>query len=74
MLPLQNKHVDPLDFIVGDDFKDLYVQQIVQARDSVFNEMCGELNISDFQNIQAVNLNKRSVTKEKLIGWLETVY
>ena len=73
MLPLQTKHVDPLDFILEDDFKDLFVQQIVQGRDSVFNEICGELNISDFQNIQAVNLNKRSVTEEKLIGWLETV-
>ena len=56
MLPLQTKHVDPLDFILEDDFKDLFVQQIVQGRDSVFNEICGELNISDFQNIQAVNL------------------
>ena len=73
MLPLQNKQVDSLDLIVGEDFKELYVQQIVQARDSVFTEMCRELNISDFQNIQAVNLNKGSVTKEKLTGWLETV-
>ena len=73
MLPLQNKQVDSLDLIVGEDFKELYVQQIVQARGSVFTEMCRELNISDFQNIQAVNLNKGSVTKEKLTGWLETV-
>jgi hypothetical protein len=35
--------------------------------------MCKELNISNKQNIQACNLNKRSVTKEKLSGWLETV-
>ena len=73
MLPVENNHVNGLDDILGTDFKELYVRQIIAARDSVFGEMCKELNITDHHNIQACNLNKRSVTKEKLIGWLETV-
>ena len=73
MLPVHNQHVEGLDDVIGQPFKELYVSQIVAARDSVFSDMCKELNISNKQNIQACNLNKRSVTKEKLSGWLETV-
>ena len=49
------------------------MRQIVQARDSVFGDICKDLNITNPHHIQACHLNKRSVTKEKLIGWLETV-
>ena len=35
--------------------------------------MCKELNITSHHQIQECYLNKRSVTKEKLIKWLETV-
>ena len=35
--------------------------------------MCQEMNVTDFQNVRAVNMTKKTVTKEKLCGWLETV-
>ena len=73
MLPVQNDHVNGLDDIIGPAFKELYVRQIIDARDSVFDEMCKELNITNRQHIQACYLNRRTVTKEKLVGWLETV-
>ena len=73
MLPVQNDHVNRLDDIIGPAFKELYVRQIIDARDSVFDEMCKELNITNRQHIQACYLNRRTVTKEKLVGWLETV-
>ena len=73
MLPVQNDHVDGLDDIIGSAFKEMNVRQIIAARDSVFDEMCNELNVTNRQHIQACNLNERTVTKEKLVGWLETV-
>ena len=73
MMPLQNKHVEVLDEMFGSDFKELFVEQIVKARDSIFEEMCQEMNVNDFQNVRAVNMTKKTVTKEKLCGWLETV-
>ena len=45
----------------------------MKARDSIFNEMCSEMGISDFQNVREVYLNKRNITKDKLISWLETM-
>ena len=70
MLPVQNDNVESLDSIVGEEFKELYVRQIVEARDSV---MRNDLNVTDNEHIQAVNLNRRTITKEKLVSWLETV-
>ena len=73
MIPVQNHHVEGLDDIMGPAFKELYVRQIIETRNSVFNELRSELNVSNNHDIQACHLNKRSVTKDKLIGWLETV-
>ena len=73
MLPVHNDHVNGIDDIDGSAFKETYVRQIIDARDNVFGEMCKELNVTNHHHIQACNLNKRSVTKEKLVGWLETV-
>ena len=73
MIPVQNHHVDGIDDFIGQTLKELYVRQIVAARDSIFSEMCKELNVTNHHHIQACFLNKRSVTKDKLIGWLETV-
>lgn len=55
MLVLQNDHVNDM---VGPIYKEVYVRQIVDGRDSIFNEM--------FQN---VNIYR----KEKLDAWLKTV-
>ena len=73
MLPVQNDHVDGLDNIDESAFKELNVRQIIAARDSVFEEMCKELKVTNHHQIQACNLNKRNVTKEKIVGWLESV-
>ena len=45
----------------------------MKARDSIFSEMCLEINITDFQNVREVHVKKRNITKDKLISWLETV-
>ena len=73
MLPVQNDHVDGLDNIDESAFKELNVRKIIAARDSVFEEMCKELKVTNHHQIQACNLNKRNVTKEKIVGWLESV-
>ena len=39
MLPVQNDHVDSLNSIVGEEFKEVYVLQIVEARNSVLSEL-----------------------------------
>jgi superfamily I DNA and RNA helicase len=69
MIPVLNHHVEGIEY---QEFKLMYVSQVIAARESIFREMCQELNITKSHYIQACFLNKRSVTKEKLIGWLET--
>ena len=73
MLPVQNEIVDVMDEIIGNGYKELYLKQIVGARDAIFAEMCQELNITNHHHIQRCYLDKRNVTKDKLIRWLETV-
>ena len=73
MLPVDNKHVEGLKDIPVESFKEMYVRQIVAARESVFNDICGKLNISNHHHIQRCFLEKKSITKDMLIGWLETV-
>ncbi len=51
----------------------MYVEQVIRGRDSVFDEMCQDLNINDYRDIRAANMGKKTITKDKLAGWLETV-
>ncbi len=51
----------------------MYVEQVIRGRDSVFDEMCQEMNINDYRDIRAANMGKKAITKDKLAGWLETV-
>jgi len=74
MIPVENEHVnllqDPLDGV----FDLTHVSQVISASDSIFREMCGELNDDNPHHIQACFLkNKKGVTRDKLIKWLETV-
>ena len=46
---------------------------MISASDSVFREMYKELNVDNIEIIKQCHLNKRSVPKEKLAEWLETV-
>ena len=73
MLPVQNEIVDVMDDVMGNGYKELYMRQIADARDAIFAEMCKELNITNHHHIQRCFLDKRNITKEKLIRWLETV-
>jgi hypothetical protein len=73
MLPVKNDYLDGLDDADASAFKELNVRQITAARDSVFDEMCKELKVTNHHQIQACNLNKRNVTKENIVGWLESV-
>ena len=73
MLPIDNNHTEGLDDVVGEPFKELYVRQIITARDSIFDEMCAELKIENHHHVQACFLNRKTVTKDKLVRWLETV-
>ena len=73
MIPVQNDHVDGLDDIPAETFKELYVRQIVDARNSVIGDMCKVLKISNTHHIQKCYLDKPGITKAMLIEWLETV-
>ncbi len=74
MLPLDNKHVENLEDPIDQVFHELYVDQVKKARNSVFDEIQHEIKVNSYQDIRSCYLmNKRSVTKEKLCNWLETV-
>ena len=73
MFPLQNEHLDAIGFNPGDPFKGMYVEQVMRACDSVFNEMRKEMGIDPYEEIRAPYMGKKSITKEKLMHWLETV-
>ena len=51
----------------------LYVSQTLSARDSIFKEMYEELNVHDGSSLKQNDFIKRTVPKEKLAQWLETV-
>ncbi len=73
MYPVENDYVDNIDNIPESDFKEMYVRQISEGAHSVLSDIRKDLNVPDNSHIQACNLNKRSVTKDKLILWLESV-
>ena len=73
MRPVQNVHVDQLDDVINEEFKMINVSQVISARDSIFREMQQELNVSRDLHIRQCHFNKRTVSKEKLAEWLETV-
>ena len=55
-------------------FHGTFVEQMKKARDSLFTDICEDIFVPQFSDIRSVSLlAKRSVTKEKLACWLETV-
>ena len=73
--PLENQHVRNLDRPGDVYFHRTFVEQVKKARDSLFTDICEEIFVPQFSDIRSVSLlSKRSVTKEKLACWLETVY
>ena len=73
MLPCDNEITDILDDMIGCGYKEMYMRQIVDARDAIFAEMCKELKIQNHHHIQRCYLDKPQIKKDKLIRWLETV-
>ena len=73
MLPLDNKHVEFLDENFRDPFDGKYVEQIYRAKESICAEMREELNITDDQHVRAYYMAKKTVTRDKLISWVETL-
>ena len=57
------------------EFHEMYVKQMEKARQSIFVEMCNEIGQGyDHRFVAARYLTaKRSITKEKLSEWVETV-
>jgi len=56
-----------------DPFNARHADQVARATNSVLNEMCYELDVKEYGDLVLKNLNKRSVTKEKLCDWLQTL-
>ena len=73
MMPLDNKHTESLEEYTCGPFKEVFVEQIRTARDSVFAEIRKDLNITFNQDVRACYMAKKTVTRDKLISWLETV-
>ena len=73
--PLDNDFVKNLEFPSGDvAFHRTCVDQLKQARSSIFDEICRETFVPHYTDIRFdYLLAKRSITKEKLATWLETV-
>ena len=73
--PLDNDFVKNLEFPSGDvAFHRTCVDQLKQARSSIFDQICRETFVPHYTDIRFdYLLAKRSITKEKLATWLETV-
>ena len=68
-----NEHVSEVEIDKLVDVNLLYVSQTLSARDSIFKEMYEELNVHDGSSLKQNDFIKRTVPKEKLAQWLETV-
>ena len=73
MAALQNVHVNRLRNVINGEFSMLNVSEVITASDSVLREMYSELNLDNDCIIRQSHLNKRTLPKEKLAEWLETV-
>ena len=73
MPAFENDLINQLDDVINGEFKMLNVSQVISASDSIFREMHQELNLDNIDIIKQCHLNKRSISKEKLAEWLETV-
>ena len=75
MLPLSNKYVENLDedmTFPDQKFKSIYVEQILNAQNSLLDDMCQATGVTDYTHLRSDKLNSRNITKEKLGAWLET--
>ena len=73
LLP-SNAYIEDCEYVPTQDFDPFYVKQVVASTDKLFTNICDRVNlnpVSERQLVQRSKLNIRSVTKEKLIEWLE---
>ena len=73
MAAVRNVHVNRLNDVIKGEFSMLNVSEVITASDSVLREMYSELNLDNDCIIRQSHLNKRTLPKEKLAEWLETV-
>ena len=73
MLPCENEITDLMDDMQGYGYKEMYMRQVVAARDAIYAEMCKVLNTQNHDHVQRRFLDKPHITKATLIRWLETV-
>ena len=74
LLP-SNKYIEECEFVPEHPFMQDYVYQVAQSTGYLFDDICGRLNLNsdtERQLVQRKKLDIRSVTKDKLIEWLET--
>ena len=73
LLP-SNEFIEDCEFVPELPYELLYVEQVVESTEKLFSDICGQLKLNpttERQLVQKRKLNIRSVTKDKLIEWLE---
>ncbi len=73
MMPLINKDTEVLQECDPSIFRGMFVEQVIRARDSIFEQMREGLNVGNNEEIRACYMAKKTVTRDNLISWLETV-
>ena len=72
-MPLDNKHVDFLDNTCFEPFNGKFVEQIYRATDSICAEMRECINVNGNDQVRAAFMAKKTITRDKLISWVETL-
>ena len=54
-------------------FKAMYVEQILNAQNMIFEDMYQATGVKDFTSLRSEKLNIRTITKEKLCFWMEAL-
>ena len=73
LLP-NNDYIDGCEYVPNLDFQEWHVKDVIKSKDRLFDDICEHLNLNpdnESQLIQNKQLNIRTVTKNKLIEWLE---
>jgi hypothetical protein len=71
-----NDVIEDCGYVPTKPFNPDYVKQVVQNTEKLFNDICDRVKldpVSERQFVQKAKQNIRSVSKEKLIEWLENV-
>lgn len=73
---LCNQYVETLDDMMtfpNQKFNPVFAEQLLNSRSSVLDDMCSATGAKDYLQLRSEKLNVRTITKEKLCVWLETV-